>query len=143
MTQHGGCVVRVGGRRPSMTQRIAFAAAFLVALASLSGPARDGMSAATAARQDAAAQQPQPNMPDMMKMHERMMAEMKAGNDRLDAMLTQMNAASGNARVDAIAAVVTELAGQHKAMHERMGQMHQQMMGGRGMMGRGGMMMGR
>ncbi len=81
-----------------------------------------------------AAQQPQPAAPDMMKMHEQMMAEMKANDAKLDALVAQMNAASGPARVDAVAAVVTELVRQQKAMHQHMGQMHGQMMG-RGMMG--------
>jgi hypothetical protein len=44
-----------------------------------------------------------------------------------------MHAASGDAKVNATAAVVSELARQQKAMHGRMGRMHQQMMG-RGMM---------
>ena len=54
---------------------------------------------------------------------------------KLDALVKEMNTASGNAKVDAIAAVVTELVRQQKTMHERMGQMHEQMMSGRGMMG--------
>lgn len=74
------------------------------------------------------------NMQDMMKMHEQMMAEMKAADGRLDALVKEMNAASGEAKVNAVAAVVTELVRQQKSMHEHMGQMHQQMMGGRGMM---------
>jgi hypothetical protein len=77
--------------------------------------------------------QPQPGMADMMKMHEQMMAEMKAGDAKLDALVKDMNAAAGDARVNATAAVVDELVRQQRAMHERMGQMHQQMMG-RGMM---------
>jgi hypothetical protein len=59
---------------------------------------------------------------------------MRAADARLDALVKEMNAASGDAKVTAIAAVVNELAAQHKSMHERMGQMHQEMMGGRGMM---------
>ena len=73
------------------------------------------------------------NMQDMMKMHEQMMAEMKAADSRLDALVKDMNAASGEAKVNAVAAVVTELVRQQKSMHDRMGQMHQQMMMG-GMM---------
>jgi hypothetical protein len=73
-------------------------------------------------------------MPGMMKMHEQMMAEMKSADARLDALLKEMNAASGDAKVTAMAAVVNELVSQHKSMHGRMGEMHQQMMGGRGMM---------
>jgi vancomycin resistance protein YoaR len=74
------------------------------------------------------------SMQDMMKMHEQMMAEMSAADAKLDALLKEMNAASGNAKVNAMAAVVTELVRQNRSMHEHMGQMHQQMMGGRGMM---------
>lgn len=85
-------------------------------------------------------QSPQPreqspsNMQDMMKMHEQMMAEMKAADSKLDALVKQMNATTGDAKVNAVATVVAELVRQHRSMHERMGQMHQQMMGGRGMM---------
>jgi hypothetical protein len=73
------------------------------------------------------------NMQDMMKMHEQMMADMKAADSRLDALVKDMNAASGEAKVNAVATVVTELVRQQKSMHDRMGQMHQQMMMG-GMM---------
>lgn len=83
--------------------------------------------------QPSAAQQSQ-SMQDMMKMHEQMMAQMKAAGAKLDALVKEMNAARGNAKVDATAAVVTELVQQHRSMHEHMEQMHQQMMGGRGMM---------
>lgn len=75
-------------------------------------------------------------MQDMMKMHDRMMAEMKAANAQLDQLVEKMDAATGNAKVNATAHVVKELVAQHKAMPDRMGQMHQQMMGGRGMMNR-------
>jgi ABC-type microcin C transport system permease subunit YejB len=85
--------------------------------------------------------QPSPaGMADMMKMHEQMMAEMKAADAKLDQLLSRMNAATGNAKTSALADVVNELARQQKTMHERMGTMHdhmmhdQMMMGGRGMM---------
>ena len=72
---------------------------------------------------------------DRMKMHEQMMSEMKKADATLDALVKDMNSATGTAKVDAVAAVVAELVRQHKAMHEDMGgMMHQQMMGGRGMM---------
>jgi hypothetical protein len=63
-----------------------------------------------------------------------MMADMHAAEARLDGLIKEMNAAGGDAKVAAIAAVVTELVAQQKSMHARMAQMHQQMMGGRGMM---------
>ena len=76
----------------------------------------------------------QAGMADMMKTHEKMMADMKAADDRLDALVNTMNAAAGDAKTNAIAAVVSELVAQHKLMHAHMTDMHQQMMGGRGMM---------
>lgn len=76
---------------------------------------------------------PQPGTASMMKMHEQMMADMKAGDEKLDALVKEMNTLSGDAKVNAIAAAVTELVRQQKAMHDHMGHMHQQMMG-RGMM---------
>jgi hypothetical protein len=79
-------------------------------------------------------EQTQSNIQEMMKMHEQMMAEMKAADSKLDALVKDMNAATGDAKVNAVAVVVTELVRQQKSMHDRMGQMHQQMMGGRGMM---------
>ncbi|HYT66254.1 MAG TPA: hypothetical protein VEL51_07555 [Vicinamibacterales bacterium] len=69
----------------------------------------------------------------MMKMHEQMMAEMNAADRKFDALVKDMNAAKGDAKVNAIAAVVSELVRQQKSMHDQMGQMHQQMMRGRGM----------
>ena len=77
----------------------------------------------------------QPNMPDMMKMHQQMMAELTTAEAKLDQLVKEMNSARGDAKISAIAQVVNELARQQKAMHERMGAMHQQMMmSGQGMM---------
>ena len=78
-------------------------------------------------------------MAEMMKMHEHMMAEMKAADAKLDALVKDMNSAKGEAKVSAIAQVVNELVRQQKTMYEHMGSMDQQMMmqmmmGGRGMM---------
>jgi hypothetical protein len=84
----------------------------------------------------------QSGMADMMKMHETMMAETKAAEARLDALVKTMNAASGDAKVAAIAAVVNEMVAQQKTMHSHMHEMHQHMMGGPKMMGGRGMMMG-
>ena len=110
----------------------------LVVLALVLGATRLGFNVAEATQQTPPAQgatQPQPPaMQDMMKMHEQMMTEMQAGDAKLDALVKDMNDAKGDAKVNAVAAVVNELVRQHKAMHGRMGQMHQQMMGGRGMM---------
>lgn len=76
-----------------------------------------------------------PSMADMMKRRQQMMAEMKAADEKLDQFVTQMNAATGDAKVAAIAQVVNELVRQQKALHEHMAQMPI-MMDGRGMMNR-------
>jgi hypothetical protein len=124
-----------------MTTRFALGMALLIVVAPLWGtPENRPRVVAMAQQEGSTAQQPQPGMQGMMKMHEQMMAEMKANRARLDALVTEMNSASANAKVDAIAAVVTELVRQQTAMHERMGQMHEQMMTGRGMMGGRNMM---
>jgi hypothetical protein len=78
--------------------------------------------------------QAQPEMAAMMKMREQMMAEMKAGDARLDALVKDMNSATGPAKITAMSATLIELVQQHKAIHDRMG--HMQMMGGRGAMTR-------
>jgi hypothetical protein len=115
-----------------------FVTAALAIVVATWGATRSGFDVTEAAQGGQGAQetaQQQPRMQDMMKMHEQMMADMKAGDAKLDALVKDMNAATGEARVTAIAAVVNELVQQHKAMHGRMGQMHQQMMmGGRGRM---------
>jgi hypothetical protein len=66
--------------------------------------------------------------PMSMGMHEKMMADMKAMDVSLDALVTKMNAATGSAKVDAIAEALTMLVGQHKSMRDGMMQMNGQMM---------------
>ena len=117
-----------------MSTRVAVITTFLVALAVVPGRVNSGLTAQTPPA-TSSGQQAAPTMQDMTKMHEQMMAQMQAGDARLDALVKDMNAAKGEAKVDAVAAVVTELVTQQKAMHGHMGQMHQMMMmGGRGMM---------
>jgi hypothetical protein len=99
----------------------------------VAGVMRFGFGVASTSAQGSAAQAtapPRPAMQDMMKMHEQMMAEMKAADSKLDALVRDMNAATGDAKVKAMAAVVYELVQRHKAMHGHMGQMHMQMMMG-------------
>jgi hypothetical protein len=125
-----------------MTTRVALAIAALIVAAPPWGTPNAEINALAARQEGTTTQQAQPGMQSMMKMHEQMMAEMKANRARLDALVQQMNGSSGNAKVDAIAAVVTELVRQQNTMQDRMGQMHEHMMSGRGMMG-GRNMMGR
>ena len=123
-----------------MTRHVSFVTA-VVAAGLLAGTARFGAAPAGAVPQDAhdhaahaaaqpAAQAPGQMMPGMMKMHEQMMADMKKDAARLDALVKEMNATSGPAKTDAIAAVVTELARQHGAMQAQMRGMHDMMTGG-------------
>ena len=126
-----------------MTTRVALAMVALIIAASAWGTSKAEINAlAVAQHEGTTAPQTQQGMPDMMKMHEQMMAEMKANRARLDILTKEMNEASGSQKVDAIAAVVNELVRQENAMYERMGQMHGLMMSGRGIVG-GRNMMGR
>ncbi len=68
----------------------------------------------------------------MKQMHQTMMSEMEAMDQKLDGLVAQMNAAQGQAKVDAIAAVINEMNNDRKQMMEHMASM----------MGRGGMMGG-
>jgi len=61
----------------------------------------------------------------MMKDHEKMMADQKAADERLEGLAAKMNAASGQAKIDATAAVVAEIVAQRKTMHQSMMKMHQ------------------
>lgn len=81
------------------------------------------------------AQQPGAATPDrrggMSGQNQMSMAMMDSLNQRLDSLVGRMNRASGNQKVQAMAAVINEMVAQRKAMQERM----HQMMGGRdGMM---------
>ncbi|MDO8794930.1 MAG: hypothetical protein Q7J25_09965 [Vicinamibacterales bacterium] len=52
-----------------------------------------------------------------------MMSEMKAADAKLDALVQAMNAAKGAAKTDAIAALLTTIVEQQRAMHSSMGPM--------------------
>jgi len=68
-----------------------------------------------------------------------MMSKWKEQEAELDKLVADMNNASSDKKVDAIAAVVTKLVEQRKAMHEGMQKMMTQ--GGKDMMKMGRMMM--
>ena len=65
----------------------------------------------------------------MMAEKEKMMADMKAADERLDGLVATMNTASGPEKPAATAAVVTEKVTQDRAMRDGMMKMHQDMMG--------------
>ena len=72
----------------------------------------------------------QPRTADMMmQRHQQMMAEMQASDQKLSELVRAMNAATGEAKVTAMAQVVTELARQQQATHEHMRMMEHMAMG--------------
>jgi hypothetical protein len=81
----------------------------------------------------------------MVAEHDRMMSKMKEMDDRLKERMAAMQAAQGDEKINAMAAVVDELVRQHDEMRARMMAMQQKgtkpmmsgQMGRRGMMGRG------
>jgi len=56
----------------------------------------------------------------MMAGHKAMMADMAAAEKKMDEMIAKMNAATGQAKVDQMAAVITELVAHCKEMHGKM-----------------------
>lgn len=56
----------------------------------------------------------------MMAEHDKVVAELRTADERLDQLVTKMNAASGEAKVDATAAVVAEMVTQRRKMRDRM-----------------------
>ena len=65
----------------------------------------------------------------MMAEKEKMMADMKAADQRIDDLVATMNAASSTEKPAAIAAVVTEMVTQRRTMRDGMMKMQQDMMG--------------
>jgi uncharacterized coiled-coil protein SlyX len=63
----------------------------------------------------------------MAEMHQKMEAEMKTEDAELDKLVSEMNTATGEKKVDAIAAVVNKLVEQRKSMHEKMETMTEKM----------------
>ena len=66
---------------------------------------------------------------DWQAKHEKMIADMKAMDTRLDEKLAAMNASKGDQKVEAMAAVINELVSQRKEMRENFGPMHHGMRG--------------
>jgi hypothetical protein len=64
----------------------------------------------------------------MMARHREMMARMEAMDAKLDGLVKEMESASGSRKVDAVAAVVSELVRQRKEMREHMTAMSPEMM---------------
>ena len=59
-----------------------------------------------------------------MKEHDEMMSRMKEMDARLDAKVAAMDAAKGDQKVEAMAAVIKEMVSQRKEMQEHMMKMH-------------------
>ena len=70
------------------------------------------------------AQGEQGKMGDMSEMHQKMEAEMKAQDAELDKLVSEMNTATGEKKADAMAAVLSKIVEQRKAMHGNMAGMH-------------------
>jgi hypothetical protein len=67
-------------------------------------------------------------MQDMAKMHDKMMADMKADQAKLEELVAKMNAASGTSKVDVMASLLTAIVQNHGKAVEHMDMMHQHMM---------------
>ena len=61
--------------------------------------------------------------PPKMEMNQKMEAEMKAQDAEIDKLVTEMNGTTGDKKMDAMAALLSKIVEQRKAMHEEMGGM--------------------
>jgi hypothetical protein len=68
-----------------------------------------------------------PACQEMMTMRRSMRAEQASADAKLNELVAKMNAASGETKVDAIAAVVSEMVAQRQARHEKMAEMQGKM----------------
>lgn len=64
----------------------------------------------------------------MMQQHEAMQKQMAGMDTKLQALVDDMNRAEGSAKVDKMAAVITEMIGQRSMMQKQMAEMQPQMM---------------
>ena len=67
--------------------------------------------------------------PPKMEMNQKMEAEMKAQDAELDKLVSEMKTATGEKKADAMAALLSKIVEQRKAMHEQMGGMPMDMKG--------------
>lgn len=130
-----------------MLKRVTFPVSIALAVVGLSHGSLAGVGASAQPQVESRqAQTPNPSSPEqpsqasrseMMKMHQRMMEERKAADVKLDELIRDMNAATGEAKISAMELVVNELVRQRKTPGDHMRMMDQQtMMGGRGMIGK-------
>jgi hypothetical protein len=115
-----------------MTSRIVPVLAVAAALTASVGLAQQGQPKAEKQPASSQSGMMSGNMGDrckqMMTMHSQMMADMKAMDAGLDQKVAAMNAAKGNAKVDAMSAVINEMVVQRKQMMAKMSSTQGQMM---------------
>ena len=91
-----------------------------------------GLFLAPAGAQQVTPKAPEHNMPmpqaGGMMDHDKMMANMKAADARLEALAQTMKSASGNEKVSAMQNLLTELVQNQVDMHRHMSMMHDHMM---------------
>jgi len=91
-----------------------------------------GLFLAPVRAQQAPPKAPEHSMPTpqagAMMDHDKMMADMKAADARLEALAQTMTSARGDEKVAAMQALLTELVKNQVDMHHHMGMMHDHMM---------------
>lgn len=106
-----------------------------VVISAMPGLARQMPQAPPRAATAKAKPQPQSTMADMaakcqamMAGQQKMMAQIKAADQRLDDLVGKMNAAAGTEKADATAVVVNEMVTQRRTMRDGMMKMQHEMM---------------
>lgn len=84
-----------------------------------------GLTTIAAVQAQAQEKPPTQDRTAMMANCQTMMAGMKADQGKLDDLIAKMNAATGQVKIDQMAAVLTELVANQKAMRAHMMSMHE------------------
>jgi hypothetical protein len=113
---------------PTSTRNVLAGTVFVAVTLLMTSRSTLTQSAGGAEKQSAPAAKQAQTMGGMMADRKGMMADFAAADKKLDELVARMNAATGTAKVDAIAAVINELVTERTQMRNRMTTMQDRMM---------------
>ncbi len=135
--------IRSGTLRPLMIAFVAFGIAAVASAQTTEPQHRGTMMQHHEQMMSGQSSQPESEMPSWWEMrqqwYQKMMQRRQEADQRLHSLVEKMNSATGDAKVQAMQAVINELIEQRQQREQWWGQMMggSPMMGGMGMMGRG------
>jgi len=110
------------------SQRLGLVVAFALVPLAMAAQDHDHNAAPAASAAAGAAPATAPSPPHTMKTYAQMMADVAAREARLDSLVKTMDGATGEAKIQVMAAVIRQMVHDEKEMRARMSEMHAQMM---------------